>query len=161
MPARAPRPGAGRRIQISHDLKQTEDEWVRITVGRDGADLVLLVSSIGPNDERNCESQAGLSIWAALGNPTDVRSISLIYWMARRKNGEKDIAFHKVAFRDVADLIAADVDLWVSDPDGDEDVDLGEGGADPTSPAGPSETTGPPSPTSTGSTPGTSAGTPS
>lgn len=159
MPARAPTPGAGRRLALSQELKQAEDDWIRIVVGRDEADLVLWTSSIGPNDERACQSQTGLNLWDALASPSEVRSVSVLYWIARRKNGEKELPFHKCAFTDIADVIAADVELWFSDPEGDEEVDLPD--ADPTQSGGPSGTTGPPSPTSTDSTPETSAENPS
>ena len=96
MGAKAPTPGVGRRIAISEELKVAEEEWVRVRCGRDGKDVTLRHSSIGPEDERMCEAQAGVNLWRALADPSSVTNIAVIYWAARRKNGERKLAFADV-----------------------------------------------------------------
>lgn len=137
MGAKAPTPGVGRRIAISEELKVAEEEWVRVRCGRDGKDVTLRHSSIGPEDERMCEAQAGVNLWRALADPSSVTNIAVIYWAARRKNGERKLAFADVvkSFPNVQAVVDADIDIWVSDGEPEEgsgEDEDGEGGADPT-----------------------------
>lgn len=151
--ANAPKPGVGRRIALSEEMAGTEDGWIRIVCERDGKDITLRASSIGPSDEQVCQAQAGVDVWQAMTRPDNLTNIAAVYWMARRKNGERDLQFKKVVktFPNVQAVIDAGIDVWVPD----EDTEADETAMDPT-PSGPaSDPDGLPSPTSTASTPGT------
>lgn len=159
MPAKAPRPGIGRRIAFSEDLKAAEKDWIRVACERDSKDVTLLHSSIGPEDERLCQTQAGVNLWEAISNPVTITHLAVVYWIARRKNGEKGLQYREVvkALPDLAAVIDAGIELYVPDPDGEPDDD--EGGADPTQSAEPSGMDGQPSRSTSVSSPGTSAAT--
>lgn len=155
MTARAPKPGAGRRIAISEEMAASNDAWITVVCERDGKEVTLRQSAIGPSDEQQAKAEAGVSIWDAMRAPTDITSIAAVYWMARRKNGERDLTFRKVikTFPNIQAIVDAGIEMYVGpDDDADEEQDPS---VDPT-PSGPaSATAGPASLTTSASTPGT------
>lgn len=144
MPARAPKPGVGRRIAISEEMASAEDDWLRVVCERDGRDVTLLASSIGPSDETACLHQAGVDLWSAMSNPTSITNIAAVYWMARRKNGERELTFKKVAktLPNIAALVDAGIEMYLPDPEGDDGDEEAEA-VDPTGSGLSSEKPGP------------------
>ncbi len=142
MPARAPKPGVGRRIAISEELAAGREDWRRVVCERDGVDVTVRASSIGAEDEMVFEKETSFPLWSVWNDPSGVARLLALYWLARRKNGERDLRFKRVvrAFPDIESVRDAGFDIWIPDPD--EDDSEGDG-VDPTSPGTGSEPAGP------------------
>lgn len=125
--ANAPTPGVGRRIAVSEDLAEAEEDWRRIVCQADGKDVTLRASSIGPTDEaRFAQQTGGENIWAHWNNPAGTLSVVLLYWFAQVKNGRRDLQWRKVSkrFRTQQQVVEAGFEIYVPDEDPDDDQDL-------------------------------------
>lgn len=137
--ADAPKPGA-RRIAISEQLADASDDTVEIACEADGnRRYELRASHLGPQDEQLCMTQAGLPVWSLFGDGlSSMTGVLALYWMARRKAGEKGLTFAQVAkqYKNLDEFVNAGFSVWVPDddePDGRPDDDEDEvDGADPT-----------------------------
>ena len=117
--ATAPRPGATRKATA----KRT---GLVITIG--GESHTLHMADLGPEDDMAARRQTGMPISSFIGDDIfGSDSILVLWWMARRKAGERRLAFSKVLreFPTFEALNAADPGIEAIEDD------AGEGDADP------------------------------
>lgn len=129
--ARAPRPGVSRREEERDESQQ----MVTITIKRDlvtGKDKRIIPQSydiaIGnvPMRERIiCRKATGLPLtafWAE--DRIDIDSVMVLWWMARRLNGEATLTFDQAAADWPEDLdLESELDLEMDDGEDSEDAE--------------------------------------
>lgn len=90
--ATAPRPGAARKAAEKAKAKRRA---LVITIGDESHTLHM--ADLGPEDDLAARRQTGMPISSFIGEDlfgTD--SVLVLWWMARRKSGERRLAFSKV-----------------------------------------------------------------
>lgn len=180
MPAKAPRPGATRRIEIDQELGEQLNSGFEITCEAEGKTVTVLMGDLDFHDDAAVHALFGCG--AAVNLPSVVPDHVLFvtyYWIGLRRTFKdqrplkkvltkygsprkyQEAGFRPVALGAMADAFAEAMGVE-DDIDDEDDAEAEAAGAvDPTPAARPSEPTGPPTPSSTDSTPGTSAGDPS
>lgn len=114
-PPKAPRPGAGRRIEEadagSKILELTiKDETYRLGIGTiTMADRTLVRKSLGLPLESFLD-----------GESFGLDSLFVIWWLARRHSGEFNLSYQEAAAQFPTDLTPEDVGLDVVEPGGDD-----------------------------------------
>lgn len=135
--ASAPTPGVGRRMEISAETEKALDVKFRITCAAEGKTLELSLGDLGPRDDLISKRETGYPVTAFFGfEQVTTLSVLIMWWMARRHNGEPNLSWSKVegAYRDNRRFAAAGFDVWVDDPsdvDGDDPEPEGEVDASP------------------------------
>lgn len=173
MPARAPRPGVGRRIEVEQSANDELDSGFEITCDAETKTVTVLVGDFDFNDDVAIHAQFGCGAAVNLPQvaPDHVLFIAY-YWIGLRHSHKdqrplkkllakygslrkyNDAGFHVFALGAMADAFAEEFGVDESDIDDEETEET----ADPTQPDEPSGTPGPDGPSSTDSTPGTSEG---
>lgn len=120
----APKPGVGRR-------QEAKRAAVRVTVG-DRA-YTLHISDLGPHDDLVSRRETGLPVTPFFAEERfGMDSLLIMFWMARRKNGEDRLRFEQVVeeFPTYESISEADFKVEAI-----EEID-GEDNSDPLSSAG-------------------------
>lgn len=86
--ALAPVPGVGKR-------QTAERSGMRITLG--GRTVTLHLADLGPQDDLVARKETGLPVTPYFAEDRfGMDSLLIVYWMARRKNGEPNLRFQHV-----------------------------------------------------------------
>lgn len=124
--AKAPRPGVSAR----KEQQDAESQVMTITITRPifhGARQVEQSHTIAPGNvpmrERIiCRKATGLPLAAFwVEDRIDVDSLMVLWWLARRLNGEATLTFDQAAEQWPTDLDADEIDVTVAEPDPEAD----------------------------------------
>lgn len=89
---KAPTPGRARQQEVR---RQAERVAIRITLK--GSTYTLHVGDLGPQDDLVARKQVGLPVTPFFAEDRfGMDSLLIIYWMARRKNGEPNLLFQSI-----------------------------------------------------------------
>lgn len=100
------------------EVKAPASRILRITLG--GRSLEIDVMQFGPADDRVSRAQAGITISSLIESDVfGVDTMLLLWWLARRKNGEPGLHYYDVEneFPTFAHVAAANFDLEEVTPD--------------------------------------------
>lgn len=86
--ALAPVPGVGKR-------QERDRQGMRVTMG--GRTLSLFLNDLGPQDDLVSRKETGFPVTPFFAEDRfGMDSLMIVYWMARRKNGEPTLKFQAV-----------------------------------------------------------------
>lgn len=94
--------------------------------GKERRTLELAAADLGPRDDRISRQQAGFPVEQfILAEKLGADSVVIMWWMARRHNGEPNLSYPEVErlFPSYRELEAADPVVEVIEPDEDDDPD--------------------------------------
>lgn len=90
--AKAPKPGAARKAE-----EMTKARRRALVITLNGASHTLHMADLGPEDDLAARRQTGMPISSFIGDDIfGADSMLVLWWMARRKAGERRLAFSKV-----------------------------------------------------------------
>lgn len=108
--ATAPRPTA-----------TTKRKALKITVH--GVDYTLNFADLNPLDAADVRKATGLALNVLINADPDLDTIAVLYWLARRKSGDRRVTFAEIASELSYDAVlsgALTVDEVVDEEDGDD-----------------------------------------
>ncbi len=121
--AKAPTPGVGRRMAISDETAKALDVKFTITCAAEGRTLELSLGDLGPRDDLITKRETGYPVTGFFGfEQVTSLSVLILWWTARRHNGEPNLPWRKVegAYRDNRRFAAAGFEVFIEDPNDDE-----------------------------------------
>lgn len=125
--AKAPKPGAGRKHEEQREAQKVLTITIRREVvtakGRVVPETHTLAPGLLPSRERMiCRKATGLP-WAAFWeeNAIDEDSLRVLWWLARRMNGEVTLTWEQADAEFPRDITADEIDVDVDDGDSDDD----------------------------------------
>jgi len=132
--ATAPPPGAGRRAAAEAADDEAAQQILTITIRREitigkgekrrtlPQSHTLAINLLSMTDKLAVRKATGLPFESFLGEGVfGEDSLVVVWWLARRKNGEAVLSFHEAAEQWPAELTAEDIDVHVGDPSDDAD----------------------------------------
>lgn len=159
--ATAPRPGAGKRLELDAEIRAELDSGFKITCGRENRTVEILIGDLDSEDELACLRETGFTPQDLVGQTMNHTGVLVFYWLGVRKlKDPRPLKKILAKYGSMRKFLEADFEAWGLgryadlDDEGDEEAEAPT--ADPTQPEEPSEPPGPSGPASTDSTPGTS-----
>lgn len=133
--AKAPRPGVGQRNEDQREAQKVMRLTIHrelFTTGKKSRPIPetheLAPGNLPMRERTICRKATGLpfsSFWTE--NAIDIDSLLVLWWMARRANGEASLTLAQAEEEFPTDLGPEDIDVEIDDgSDEDEDVNLGE-----------------------------------
>lgn len=166
MAAKAPRPGAGKRIELEEEIRAQLDSGFKIICGKENQTVEILMGDLDSEDELTCLRETGFTPQDLVGQTMNHTGVLVFYWLGVRKlKDPRPLKKILAKYGSMRKFLEADFEAWglglfaEEDEEGDEEAEAPT--ADPTQPDGQSEPPGPSGPESTGSTPGTAEEPPS
>jgi hypothetical protein len=121
MATRAPRPGSARAQSV--DEREQAAKAAKTLIRMRVQDKELTFSPRLSIAERGQVRKQATRPWSEYWNDLDEDSLPVIWWMARRANGEPNLLLRTVEEAWPVDLIPDDIDIQEISPDDDEVAD--------------------------------------
>lgn len=117
--ASAPPPGAGRRAAQSRSAQQVATITLR------GETYRLAVGSVPIGEKLVVLRETGMAFDQLLGDQNKIGevSIAVLWWLAKRANGQRSLSWAQVAAEWPADLTEDDIEFEMDTPDDDLEGD--------------------------------------